>query len=427
MKITPSRLAAFEVLQKIDAGLGISSELLPEVETKLSAADRALCHEIVLGVLRRRMTLDRQIDEFGNNRRLDDSVRIALRIGLFQLNYLDRVPDHAAINESVELVKMAKKRSASGFVNALLRRAAIGSPQITYADEFERLSVETSHPRWLVEKWAIAYGRSGAFELAEASNRLPKIAYRLTAKAASQSIEVLLKGISCRCSEIVPGCFVSDRMSPRLLELAADQTIYFQDEASQLVAFAVKERVSRNFLDVCAAPGSKTGAIAHEMIFTVAGDASAKRIAFMRENLHRQGVAVDAVRYDAAKALPFDDEFDTVLVDAPCSGTGTIAHNPEIRYRVTYAEIAAFSDKQLAILRNASKCVAPLGKLIYSTCSLEPEENDNVIERFLAENDEFSISRPAVPDWLLTDAGYAQTLPNRDNMDGFFIAELRRN
>jgi 16S rRNA (cytosine967-C5)-methyltransferase len=212
-------------------------------------------------------------------------------------------------------------------------------------------------------------------------------------------------------------------------ELVAENRIYLQDEASQMVALAVHVPSGGRFLDVCAAPGGKTGLVAERRrpSLSVGGDLYQQRVELLRDNTRKQGVDVKIVRYDAEAALPFEREtFDAVLVDAPCSGTGTIRHNPEIRYFLASDDIAKLSFKQRRILGEASKAVKKGGVLVYSTCSLEPEEGEETARWFLSENREFEMVRPAVADRFITDGGFARTWPHRDAMDGFFIGAFRR-
>ncbi len=417
-------MAAFDALFAVETERVFTSDALPQFEYGLSVIDSALCHEIVLGVLRRQIYLDKLTDTFAKSKMLDAAVRIAIRIGLYQILFLDKVPDHAAINESVMLVQRAKKTSAKGFVNAVLRRATRETVELRFADDIDRISVETSHPRWLIVRWIGEFGMVKAEIIARANNDVPASAFRL------------LKGpdtADWKKSAHVEGAYRTDRISPELRELEAAGQIYFQDEASQMAARAVSVPDNGTFLDVCASPGGKTGLItarySNELKLIVAGDISSRRVEFLRENCIRQRIErVSIVQYDAEAGLPFvDATFDTVFVDAPCSGTGTIRHNPEIRYFLEPNNFARFADKQLRILIQASKMVKPGGLLIYSTCSLESQENESVIGGFLANDPGFSTVRPDVPENFITDEGFARTWPHRDGMDGFFIASLRKN
>ncbi|MEJ7847661.1 MAG: 16S rRNA (cytosine(967)-C(5))-methyltransferase RsmB [Pyrinomonadaceae bacterium] len=441
MKISPARLAAFEILSKIEKERAFSSVLLPQYENDLSLQDCGLCHALTLGILRKQIGLDRLIDQYTKGKKIDSAVRIALRIGLYQLLFLDKVPDYSAINESVNLVQYGKKTSAKGFVNAILRRATREKIDIVFTDHIDRISVETSHPRWLIEKWIGQFGENETTTLAAANNDIPQIAFRTTARSAGAPPGNVLP------SEYVEGCFIADNIDEELLAMAERGEIYFQDEASQMVAASVDLKEGEKFLDVCAAPGSKATLIANKFQISnfkfqisdlkaqtansgliVAGDLHYQRVQFMRSNFEKQGIDnFNLLQYDAVKSLPFGDEsFDVVLVDAPCSGTGTIRHNPEIRYFLSVDDFNDLSRKQLVILQNASKFVKTGGRLIYSTCSLEQEENEIVCADFLAANPDFDKIRPEVPDKFINDELFVHTSPHRDNMDGFFIAAFER-
>ena len=426
MKISPARTAAFDILLRIERDGAFSSILLPQYESELEKNDRALCHEIVLGVLRRQMYLDRVLETFIGNRRLDLEVRVAMRIGLFQIFYLDRIPAFSAVNESVNLIGRAKKSSAKGLVNAVLRKAVSSTPDIAYADDIERISVENSHPQWLIERWIDEFSPEDAEKIAESNNKQPPLVFRGTAKTDSLDLSSLGRPLDGTAR-----AYIANGLGTSLREAAANHQVYFQDAGSQMVAEAANPGRGESFLDVCASPGSKTTYIAAflQSALIVAGDVSAARVRLLRENCREQGADfVNVCRYDALQPLPFAEaSFDVVLVDAPCTGTGTIRHNPEIRYFLKPADFSELSLKQLAILMNASKVVRKSGRLIYSTCSLEIEENERVVERFGTGNPEFSIVRPNVQDRFITKEGFARTFPHRDGFDGFFIAEFRRS
>ena len=427
-KISPSRIAAFEILRKIETEQAFSSILLPQYEEKLSVKDRALCHQITLGVLRNRIYLDRVIVVLTKGKKLDSVIRTILEIGLFQLLFLDKIPDYSIINESVNLVQRAKKTSAKGFVNAVLRRATREKIILDFIDETEKISIETSHPIWLIKKWIKQFGFEKTLELAKANNEIPPVCFRPTNKFSGDDkiFEHYKKSV------FVENCFIAESFDEQLFNLAVNGKIYFQDEASQMVGQAVEINDGEFFLDICAAPGSKTTQIsakrkAQNAKF-FAGDLHISRAKFLRENCLKQGINfVNTLLYDAEVSLPFAFEsFDVVLIDAPCTGTGTIRHNPEIRYFLEEKDFEELSIKQLRILDNASKLVKRGGKLIYSTCSLEPEENETVIKNFLKSNANFEIIAPNVPARFLTENGFARTFPSTDNMDGFFISALDR-
>ncbi len=441
MNVSPARIAAFEILSKIETEQAFSSVLLPFYEAKLEPKDRALCHEITLGTLRKQLYLDRIIEKLSNGKKLDASVKIILRSALYQLMFLDKIPAHAAINDAVNLVQKAKKTSAKGFVNAVLRRTTREeTAELNYADDIERISVETSHPRWLIEHWTRQFGWAETERLARANNETPNTAFRLTAKSSEQTVENLKKlGLEITESKIAKNAWQVSNANQMLRLFAEEGTIYFQDEGSQLIAQTVDLKTGESFLDVCAAPGSKITQIANfgNLIenrkskienLIVGGDFFEPRIRILQANSRRQQTEnVSILRYDAEQDLPFAAEsFDVILLDAPCSGTGTIRHNPEIRYFLRETDFEELAAKQLRILNGASKVLKKNGRLIYSTCSLETEENEAVAERFLAENQDFIKMPPKVSAAFLTADGYAKTFPPTDQTDGFFIAVFEK-
>ncbi len=436
-KVSPARISAFEILLKIEKEKAFSSALLPIYEEKLSPKDRALCHEITLGVLRKKLYLDKIIEKFTKKKigKFDSQVATALRIGLYQLLFLDKIPAHAAINESVNLVRIAKKKSAGNLVNAVLRRATREKIEFPYPDEIEKISVEESHPRWLFEKWIEQFGFETAEKIAKANNEIPNLSFRLTVKTSEETKKYIESGEKFIESEFIRDAWKATGFDEKLFDLAEKGEIYFQDAASQIVAGIVNLKEDQSFLDVCAAPGSKTTFAAKKVSqenlpgkMLIAGDFYKHRVEFLRGNCLRQNIDfVKFIVYDAEKSLPFAEEsFDVILVDAPCTGTGTIRHNPEIRYFLKAEDVAELSRKQLEILKNASKLLKKKGKLIYSTCSLETEENEAVVNKFLAENARFGKKTEDLPRQFLTENGFARTFPHSADMDGFFISVFEK-
>lgn len=442
MSVSPARRAAYDTLFAMETGQGRSSELLPGLTKDLSDADRGLCYEIVLGVLRRRLYFERLILIAGGNRKLDAEVSIALQIGLFQLLFLDRVPAYSAVNESVDLVARARKASAKGLVNAILRKIQREVPRLEFGDPLEEISILTSHPRWLVERWSRQFGTSRAKDICEANNKTPRLSFRLTKKGVdrfgigvSDRDETISKiqadtGNEIIKSELTDTGLLAEKMTPGLRRLAARGLIYFQDEASQLVANGVSVPKNGRLLDVCAAPGGKTTLIAaresNPSRLFVAGELRRSRTELLAGICKKQSVAAAIVQLDGENTPFSEAAFDVVLIDAPCSGTGTIRSNPEIRYRLAEPDIGELSDKQLKILKSASKCLRPGGELIYSTCSLEEDENEMVVEQFLRENADFFVLTALAPARLLRSGEYARTFPDLDATDGFFVARMVR-
>ena len=424
-EISPARLAAFKILQQVENG-AFSSVLLAAEEPGLKPADRALCHELVLGVLRRQLFLDRVIEHYSKRRieTLDFPVRLALRLGLYQLRFLTRIPASAAVNESVSLVRLARLSSATAFVNAVLRRAikeADYDPAAEVSDPLARIAIQTSLPVWLIERWAGAFGIEDAEAFAHANNTVPPTAFRVVKTRADES-EVLSKlraaGATVEESLVAEGAWRVSGATSLVRELSAAGEIYLQDEASQFVAEVLDVKADERVLDVCAAPGGKTTLMADragDNAMIVAADRSSTRMATViaTSNLH-QLKSINPVLSDAVEKLPFARQvFDKVLLDAPCSGTGTLRRNPEIRWRLSEDDIRELASQQKQMLSNAAEVVKPGGRLVYSTCSVEREENEEVIEAVLARDDRF----------LLVDS--RRTWPQREGSDGFFIAVFK--
>jgi 16S rRNA (cytosine967-C5)-methyltransferase len=438
--VSPARLAAFKILQRVEADGAFASLLLAVQAADLSQADRALVHELVMGVLRNQRWLDCLIQHYGQRdpQRLDLPVRLALRLGLYQLRFLSRVPASAAVNESVKLVRLARLRSAEPFANAVLRRAtreAEYDPASEVADPVERLAIETSHPSWLIERWVRNLGFEEARAFARANLEVPPTAFRIVNPDKNEVgvLEALrASGATVSPSAIAPSGWRVTGAAGLLQELSLRGQIYLQDEASQLVAHVIDARAGERVLDVCAAPGSKTTHIADltrgESVL-IAGDLHWHRLRAVVSATAAQHLAnLRCVALDALRALPFPDAlFDRVLVDAPCTGTGTLRRNPEIRGRISAGDIDDLADRQIRILLNAARMLKRGGQLVYSTCSIEPEENELVIDQFMKESTGFQPLALSVAASLITNSGAARIWPQRDGADGFFIAAFTRN
>ena len=437
--VSPARLTAFEILLRVAEG-AYASVLLAAREGELAPLDRALCHELVMGVLRQQLWLDYLIEHYANRKvvTLDESVRIALRIGLYQLRFLSRVPASAAVNESVNLVHLARLRSAATLVNAVLRRATREpevDPVSNIQDPLERLSVATSHPAWLLERWIEAFGNDEAEAFARANNEPAPTAFRVV-KSHAQEADVL-EALRAGGAELVPskiaaGAWRISGAGSLLSELAAAGKIYIQDEASQLVALLLDVTPGLRVLDLCAAPGSKTTQIADltsDSGMIVASDLHEHRLRTVSSSAQVQGLKrIHSVALDGLQPLPLlESSFDRVLVDAPCSGTGTLRRNPEIRWRISPADIQDLAGRQTQLLRNAARVVRPEGRLIYSTCSVERDENEDVVQTFLENNETFRLVDLTVDAKLKTSLGAARTWPHREGSDGFFVCAFERS
>lgn len=349
--ISPARAIAFEVLQLVDEG-GYASDLLFARSAPLDSRDAALASEIVLGCLRFQAQLDFLIAHYSGRpaARLDAEVRIALRIGIYQLRYLERIPAHAAIHESVELIKRARKRSAVGFANAVLRK--VDRQPVAWPSR----EIALSHPAWMLERWETQFGAETATTIALANLRRPDTYVRVP-PGTSTSFDL--------APTEIPGCF-------RLLSGDADN-LRIQDIGSQSIVPLLDLAPGQTFLDLCAAPGNKTAQALESGVIAIASDFHLSRLAPLKS------LGIDLVVLDARQPLPFGRRFDRILLDAPCTGTGTLARNPEIKWRLTSANIDELRQTQILLLRHAMQALAPGGKLVYSTCSLERDENESVV------------------------------------------------
>jgi 16S rRNA (cytosine967-C5)-methyltransferase len=410
-KITPARRAAFEILTLVGENKGHSDELLHSPLTEaLSPEDRNLATALVMGVLRWQIALDARIRTLLQrpDQRLAEPVSIALRMGAFQLLHMDRIPPHAALSESVELCRAAAQPHATGMVNAILRKVATAQKPGTRVFESTAAFAERlGHPRWLVERWVANYGREAALAICEADQNEPSESSIFT-------------------------------------EVGGDLPI--MDDGSRLVAELAAAAMpdARKVWDCCAAPGGKTLILArrapHAEVF--ATDVSAKRTAQMQARFNRFAYAerIKCSVADATAPAKNDATFDLILCDVPCSGTGTLAGNPEIRHRLKPEEFSRQAERQRAILKGALSRLAPGGKLVYSTCSLEPEENEQVVNAVVSTQ-EFrrvpidglmqslrssgTLHEDADLDSAIRD-GALRTLPGMHPCDGFFAVVLER-
>ena len=441
MNSSPARRAALRILKRVEKEGAFASSLLASLNERMRDDDRALCHELVLGVLRRQLWLDHALAHFANRRieTLDLEVRLALRLGLYQLRFLSRIPPSAAVDEAVKLVREARLKSAASFVNAVLRRATREpdyDPAASAVDLIERLAIETSHPPWLIERWVNSFGLDETTTLARANNEPAPMAFRLTARTIREDKqqrvikELESSGARISQSKVAPNSWRVTGDSKLLRKFARAGLIYFQDEASQLVAHLLAAKPNERVLDVCAAPGSKTTLLCSRAppAMIVAGDLHEHRLRTLRDLAIVQGCeAIHLLAYDGARGLPFaDTSFDRVLVDAPCSGTGTLRHNPEIRWRLEPEDINRLSSMQKQILTNAAFTVRVGGLLVYSTCSVERDENEIVSEDFLKNHSAFDQVPLRAAAGSVLENGTIRTWPHRQDVDGFFIAAFRR-
>jgi 16S rRNA (cytosine967-C5)-methyltransferase len=441
-----ARRAALEILKQVREGRPFDSALDRAV-AGLQDADRRLAHELAAGVLRRRSALDGRLGTYVPRgwTKVAPDLQDVLRLGALQLTSLDRVPAHAAVDTSVALAKAVGGARAGGFVNAVLRKVAragdvagdaertkarsapVGGSPDAGATDAATLARSASHPAWLVERWLHRFGPEDTVELLRWNNSRP----RLVLQAAREGAEALERRWRSAGIAIEPAPYgaglVTDRTRPADLPGFGEGAFIVQDPAQALLAWYVDLPPGATLYDACAAPGGKSVTLGRTAGRVVAADASRTRVRRLAENLRRAGSGHEYPVVADARRPPVR-EVDAVLVDAPCLGTGTFARHPDARWRVRPEALAALAEQQAELLDRAAGAVAPDGLLIYSTCSIEPEENEQQAARFLARHPNFrrepSESFPAA---LTSPEGDLMILPQRHHMDGAFAARFRRS
>ncbi len=406
--------------------------------------DRSLVMELVKGTLRWRGRIDYLLEKLLTRPLASVPVRIqnALRLGAYQILFLDRIPDRAAVNESVELARTCGHEGHVRFVNGVLRNLIRRKDRIPFPDPSDGvacLAVIYSYPEWLVRRWVDRFGKSRAESFLQSFNLSPKLFLRVN--TWSIEVEECMEAIARTGREIR-----RDPWIPEALEVVgggevtalpgfAEGWFYVQDTGSMLVSHLVGARPGERILDACAAPGGKSSHLAQMMGDRgeiVALDENPARIGRLQKNIDRLHLSIVRPRLGDAAAVTFPDFFDRVLIDAPCSGLGTLRRHPEAKWRKREEDLVRHQERQLAILRNIARLVRPGGVLVYSTCSLEPEEDENVIETFLREAPEFVLDRkPAfLPEGiqaLFDENGFFHAFPSSHGSDGLFAARLIRS
>jgi 16S rRNA (cytosine967-C5)-methyltransferase len=447
MPVSPARAAAFEILLRVEREDSYAAELLHSTSfAKLSPRDHGLATELVMGVLRWQSLLGQRLAAASSQKieRLDAEVLAALRLGVYQLQFLSRVPARAAIFESVELVKAARKRSAASFVNAVLRKAAGAGGEDIFAKigkspDATALARNAAHPQWLVQRWTERYGLEAARKICLHGQTVPETAIHIYDNQCDADLAEA--GV-----QLAPGRLLSAARRVLAGDVTATHAyeegrISILDEASQLVALLAGpgETIAETILDCCAAPGSKTGLLArrnpHAKVF--ATELHPHRARLLQSLTRLPNVYVVAAD---ARHLPFARAFDRIFADVPCSGTGTLARNPEIKWRLKPQDLGDLQSRQVAILNSALRHLATGGRLVYSTCSLEREENETVVEAALDGATEFKVVDCKVDLEQLRQSGemfwedpaslvagpYLRTIPGVHPCDGFFAAMIER-
>ncbi|MFQ5442430.1 MAG: 16S rRNA (cytosine(967)-C(5))-methyltransferase RsmB [Thermodesulfobacteriota bacterium] len=439
-----ARKAAFNVLNRVFGADAYADIVLEREAQGLKPIDRALATELVYGVLRWWMRLDWILDAFSTikTKKLETKVLSALRIGLYQTLFLTRIPASAAVNESVKLVRGPGGKRA-GFVNALLRKASVGAHEVKFPDiekdPVAHISIFYSHPRWMVKRWVERYGPAEAIKICRADNAVPPRCLRVNTLVRTRPVllnELRESGFEARQTQYSPwGLVISGGgyLSP------LDKRFYIQDEASQLVALLLKPRPAEAVLDACSAPGGKTTQMAAMMensgvIYAV--DKSRERLKRVKGAAGRLGAEIVKTIYGDAAEPGFlkeegEKKFDAILLDAPCTGLGVLRRSPDIKIRRTEDDIRVLAEGQKRLLENMSGHLKEGGRIVYSVCTLEPEETEGVIRWFLACHGEFSLEGAdrfftGGLKELVDKDGFLRTLPHIHGTDGFFAARLKK-
>ena len=452
--IAPARLAAYDVLRAVSTGRSDLPGALAQVRSRLpDERDRALAGEIATGTLRWQGSFDAIIEAFTRRpvEKLDSEVLDILRMTAFQLLYLDRIPASAAVNDAVALTGKVGKRSASGLVNAILRRMSRERDRLpllqkpkkvagtfhemvpdTFREEaLDYLEETLSHPRWLVARWLDRYGLDDAeqwalFDNAPAALTLRANTLRIPREALAERLTSF--NVDTEPTRFAPHGLTVRSGNPLSTPLADEGLFFVQDESSQLVAELVGATAGERILDACASPGGKTTAMAAAMTnrgVIVATDLRGRRVDLLARTVRSLGAScAKVVQADASAVLPFREPFDAVLLDAPCSGLGTLRRDPDIRWRRSEAELKRFGAMQLQMLNRVAQTVDRGGRIIYATCSSEPDENEEVVAEFLASHHQFVQAPERMPTRFVTADGHFQTLPFRDELEAFFGAIL---
>ncbi len=447
MKTKNVREHAFDALLKIENEEAYSNIIVNRVIEKgyFNEKDARLFTEMVYGTVQRKKTLDFILSRYlpKKIKKKDEWVRTLLRMAVYQMMYLDRIPDHAILFESVKLAKKRGHRGLANLVNGILRNVQrSGLPDFKgIPDEAERLSVQYSHPTWLVSQWIEQYGMEQATHICAANLERPSVAARVNGmKTTVSEVLPLLKkdGVIAERGSVSPDAIVVKKGNLIQTKAFKQGLVTIQDESSMLVGRAVNPQKGERILDCCAAPGGKTTHLAelmHNEGEIVALDIYEHKIKLIEQQLKRLKIAnVTAERMDARdadKKFP-NQSFDRILVDAPCTGFGVLRRKPEIKWTKSEEDVLKMADLQLQILASVAPLLKRGGTLIYSTCTIEPRENEQVIRSFLKQHADFcrdSKLMERLPDKLADHSktiGEVQILPHDFKSDGFFIAALRK-
>ncbi|MFZ1983680.1 MAG: 16S rRNA (cytosine(967)-C(5))-methyltransferase RsmB [Desulfatitalea sp.] len=450
---SPARRIAFDILNRVYEGRYPLDHWLDQADSRLMAlgrADRALVHALVYGTLRWQSRLDYTIDHLASKpAKIDLRVRTILRLALFQIQHMDRIPDSAAVHSAVELAKESRLFWAAGFINGLLRRAAARAP-IAWPDPNETpdlsMATQYSFPSWLTARWIARWGVEETQRLCEAINTIPSVTLRTNTLKTDRA--VLMAAIQTEAAQIQATPYAPEGVTISTLARPIPQWSTFeqgwfqvQDEAAQLVAHLLSPLPGETIWDACAGLGTKTAHVAQLMKNQgrlLASDLNPSKLNRLAREMQRLGISIVTCRSMDLTAPGVDTDlphFDRILVDAPCSGLGVLQKNPDGKWKVAAEDLVRNQERQITLLERTATHLRAGGLLVYAVCSFEPEENTAVVNAFLQKHPEFAIQPPgmrpiadAQPHALLTPEGWLNTFPHRHRMDGFFaVAFIKRN
>jgi 16S rRNA (cytosine967-C5)-methyltransferase len=435
------RDAALSILMAIEKNQAYSNLLLHQTIEKydIEIKDRALLTEITYGTLQHKMTLDYYLQPFIKGK-LDDWVRQLLRLSLYQIHYLDRIPNHAAVNEAVEIAKKRSHKGTAGLVNGILRgilRQGVRSTD-EIVDPIERLSIAASHPLWLIQRWVKQFGFEKTETMAFENNIPPAHTVRVntTRTTVQEAIDMLLdEGIVAYQSEVIPECLHIEKGQVAKTQAYQYGAVSIQDESSMIPTYALRVEPGNRVLDMCAAPGGKSMHIAEKLNgegFLVAVDLHPHKVKLIADQASRLGFEnIETRTWDSRELTNEYEEqsFDRILVDAPCSGLGVIRRKPDIKYTKKEEDFASLHKVQTKLLDEAYKLIKPNGVILYSTCTIDEVENNDTVQAFLANHSDMMLDKlDILPEAYhhLTQNGMIHIFPQDFNSDGFFVAAFRK-
>ncbi len=436
-----AREIAIKVLKEVEVGKSKSDTAISHYfnESSLEALDKAFAMQVIYGTLRERMKIDHVIEQFYNHdfKKMDPDVRNILRIGVYQLFYLTRVPKWAAVNESVELAKKTKNQFLGNLVNGVLRNIANNLESVTFKVKggtfADQVALQYSHPKWLLERWLQRFSFQEAQDIMAANNQIPRVAFRVNRlKTTPEAVETLLseKQLSFQKS-FIDGFIVPERFFD-MESFLKDGLVSVQSESQGIACLLVDPKRGERILDMCAAPGGKSTFMAERMQNEgkiVALDLYQSKISDIHRGANTLGVKIlESAKIDA-RQYHSDEKFDRVLLDAPCTGTGVLSRRAELRWRLSPNDVTAMAKLQRELLENAVTLTKDHATLVYSTCSIEPEENWQLIEAFLDDHSDWKVenAKDILPESLhqfVNEHGAVEILPHKHHLDGAFAVRL---